>query len=191
VVNHGGILTLTSHPTRTSPVKRGQWLLEQLLGVEPPPAPPDVPPLAEAEEDETLPLRVRLVAHQANPACASCHALLDPMGFALEHYDAVGRWRERDGGHPVDASGELLSGEVFRDWSELRDVLIRRRAEDVVRCFSEQLLTYALGRGVTWRDKPAVQEIMRRGKPSHHGFQDLILAVVESVPLQQMRSETP
>jgi hypothetical protein len=191
VVNHASILTLTSHPTRTSPVNRGQWLLEQLLAMEPPPAPADVPPLPESEEDESLPLRVRLEEHRANPACASCHALLDPMGFALEHYDAVGRLRGRDGSHPIDASGRLITGESFQDWTELREILVRSRAADVVDCLSEQLLTYALGRGVTYRDKPALREIFRRGQSSDFGFQDLILAVCESVPFQRMRSETP
>jgi hypothetical protein len=190
VLTHGSVLTLTSHPTRTSPVKRGKWLLEQMLGVEPPPPPRDVPPLPETRENESLPLRVRLEQHRANPACASCHALLDPAGFALENYDAIGRWRTTDAGHSIDASGRLITGETFSDWSELRGFLVHERRGEFVRCLAEHLLTYALGRGVTWQDKTAVREIVAQAESSNYGFQDLIRAVCESTPFQQMRSET-
>jgi hypothetical protein len=187
VVTHGSVLTLTSHPTRTSPVKRGKWILEQLLGVEPPPAPADVPPLGEARENEKLSLRARLEQHNSNPGCASCHALLDPMGFALENYDGIGRWRTTDGSAPIDATGRLVTGETFSDWSDVRALLVDQRQEDFVRSLTEHLLTYALGRGVTYQDKVAVRAILQRCRPSQYGFQDLILAVCESTPLQKMR----
>lgn len=191
IITHGSVLTLTSHPTRTSPVKRGKWLLEQMLGTEPPPAPRDVPPLPEARENESLPLRARLEQHRANAACAACHALLDPMGFALENYDAIGRWRTTDANHPVDTSGQLISGERFKDWTEVRSLLVQQHHEAFSRSLAEHLLTYALGRGVTYQDKLAIREIVRRNKLPGQGFQDLILAVCESVPFQQMRTNSP
>ena len=188
LLTHAGILTLTSHPTRTSPVKRGKWLLEQILGTPPPPAPNNVPPLKETEkEDEREPLRKRLEAHRANAACAACHAFLDPMGFAFEHYDAVGRWRERDGAHAVAAAGQLVSGQRFRDAAELRKVLARDFAPTFLNNLAEQLLTYALGRGVTYQDKTAVREIVRRAAADGNGFQTMVLAACESVPFQRMR----
>lgn len=188
VVTHASILTLTSLPTRTSPVNRGKWLLEQMLGIEPPPPPGDIPPLPADQEDEALSLRKRLEQHRADPSCAACHALLDPPGFALEHYDAIGRWRTEENGHPIDASGQLLSGDEFSDWSELRGVLVQQPAE-FVRCLTKQLMTYALGRGVTYRDKIAIEEVLTRSRNSDDAFQELILAICESVPFQQMRTE--
>jgi hypothetical protein len=190
VLTHGGVLTITSHPTRTSPVKRGKWLLEQLLGTAVPPAPRDIPPLPEQAEDERLPLRVRLERHRADTACASCHALLDPPGFALENFDAVGRMRTNDGVHPIDASGRLVTGEQFADWSELRQLLVRQRHNDFVRCLTEHLFTYALGRGVNYRDKLAIRDIIVRAESREFGFQDLIRAVCESVAFQRMQVET-
>ncbi len=188
ILTHAGILTLTSHPTRTSPVKRGKWLLEQILGTPPPPAPNNVPPLAEsAAEDERAPLRTRLEAHRRDAGCAACHAFLDPMGFAFEHYDAVGRWRARDGAHAVDARGQLVSGQRFRDDAELRTVLARDFSATFLNNLAEHLLTYALGRGVTWRDKTAVREIVRRAVVDQGGFQTMVLATCESVPFQRMR----
>jgi hypothetical protein len=187
IVTHGSVLTLTSHPTRTSPVKRGKWLLEQLLDTEPPPAPRDVPPLPDAKEDESLSLRARLEEHRANAACASCHALLDPMGFALENYDAVGRWRTTEANRPLDTTGRLISGERFQDWSEVRELLVRQKQDDFLKCLTKHLLTYSLGREVTYRDKLTVREIVNRNKSSDQGFQDLILAICESVPFQRMR----
>ncbi len=187
IATHGSVLTLTSHPTRTSPVKRGKWLLEQLLGTEPPPAPRDVPPLPDAKEDHKLSLRARLEEHRANAACASCHALLDPMGFALENYDAIGRWRTSEADQPLDTSGQLISGERFQSWSEVRELLVRQKSNDFIKCLTEHLLTYSLGREVTYRDKLTVHEIVNRNKSPDQGFQDLILAICESVPFQRMR----
>lgn len=188
VLTQASVLTLTSHPTRTSPVNRGKWILEQILGVEPPPAPADVPPLPETSEQESGSIRMRLEQHRANAACASCHALLDPPGFALENYDAIGRWRTNDAGHSLDTSGQLITGEPFRDWVELRNVIASERKEQFLRCLTEHLLTYALGRGLTYHDKPAVRKITSDPRSANIGFQDLILAVCESIPFQQMRS---
>ena len=189
LLTHASILTLTSHPTRTSPVKRGKWLLEQFLGSTPPPAPADVPPFPEAQDDENLSLRVRFEQHRAQAACAACHAYLDPPGFALENYDAIGRWRHLDGSQPIDPRGQLVTGEKFEDWSELRKILSQDRRPDFARCFVEHLLTYALGRGLTYHDKLAVQEILDRSRATDHRFQDLILTLTESVPFQRMRAD--
>jgi hypothetical protein len=189
VVTHGGVLTITSHPTRTSPVKRGKWLLEQILGTAAPPPPRDVPPLAEHAEDERLPLRKRLERHRADAACASCHALLDPPGFALENFDAVGRWRTHDGDRAIDAGGRLVSGERFADWTELRQLLLRRHGTDFVRGLTENLLTYALGRGVTYHDKHTIRALVDRAETPEFGLRDLIQAVCESVAFQRLRIE--
>lgn len=188
VVTHGSILTLTSLPTRTSPVKRGKWLLEQMLDVEPPPPPGNIPPLPESHREREVTLRALLEQHRASPSCAACHALLDPMGLALEHFDAIGRWRTRDGAHRIDASGRLITGQQFADWSELRRILVEDREQDFVRSFVKHLLTYAVGRGLTFRDKVAVEEILQRTAGTGFRFQDLILAVCKSVPFQKMRT---
>jgi hypothetical protein len=147
-----------------------------------------VPPLPEdAAEVRGLTMRMRLEAHRRNPACASCHAFMDPPGFAFEHYDPIGRRRETDEGKPVDASGRLVTGGAFRDAEEFREFLVRDRAADVVRTLAEQLLTYALGRGVEYTDRTALGEITDRARKGGRRFHELILAVCESVPFQRMR----
>ncbi len=189
LLSHGSLLTFTSHPNRTSPVKRGKFILEKILGTPPPPAPKDVPPLPEdAPELRGLSMRRRLEVHRANPACASCHAFMDPPGFALEHFDAVGRFRETEEGRPVDAGGQLVTGDAFRNAAELARILADRRTEDVVRSLAEQLLTYALGRGVEPADRLAVREIVSRAGREGWRFHPLIVAVCESVPFQRMRA---
>ncbi len=187
ILNHGSVLTLTSHPTRTSPVNRGKWILEQLLATPPPPAPGEVPPLEETRGDESLPVRARLEAHRQNPACAACHAFLDPMGMALENFDGIGRWRTVDEGHPVDVSGVLVSGQEFSNLAEMQRLLVTDLKDGFLRSLSEHLLTYALGRGVTWKDKLAVREVIRRGAEHGYAFEEIIIAVCESVPFQRMR----
>jgi hypothetical protein len=189
VLSHASLLTLTSHPDRTSPVKRGKFILEKILGTPPPPAPKDVPPLPEpGPEAARLPLRARLEAHRSNPACASCHAFMDPPGFAFEHYDGVGRRRETDGGRPVDASGTLTGGRAFKDAEEFRRILVEERGEDLLRSLAEQLLTYALGRGIGPADKPAVAEIVRRTRAEGGRMHALLRTVAESLPFQRMRA---
>lgn len=190
VLTHGSILTLTSNPTRTSPVKRGKFLLENILGTPPPPAPGDVPPLDEERiRFDRLTLRQQFEAHRSDASCAGCHAYLDPMGFAFENYDAVGRWREKEKDQPVDTAGTLVRGQQFANLQQLRDILARDLSGDFVRSLGENLLTYALGRGLEHHDKPAVREIERRAKAAGHRFQEIILAVCESVPFQRMRVE--
>lgn len=188
VMTQGSILTLTSNPTRTSPVKRGKFLLENILGTPPPPAPGGVPPLDDKRIDmEKLTLRQQFEEHRANASCAGCHAFLDPMGFAFENYDAVGRWRDTDKGNPVDAAGSLVRGQKFNNFADLRTLLTNELSGDFERNLAENLLTYALGRGLEHHDKPAVREVVKRTQAAEHRFQDMIIAVCESVPFQRMR----
>jgi hypothetical protein len=187
VLTHGSVLTLTSNPNRTSPVKRGKWILENILASPPPPPPPGVPALESKETHGTL--RQRMDAHRDNPMCASCHAKMDPLGFAFEHFDAVGRYREKDGDAPVETRGELVSGERFADHQELSRVLSEARQADFIRCVSEKVLTYALGRGLEYYDRPALAAIEARVQRQGFRFSALIEAVVESVPFQYRRGD--
>jgi hypothetical protein len=188
ILTHGSILTLTSTPTRTSPVKRGKYLLENILGTPPPPAPGGVPPLDEKKaRSSNVTLRQQFAEHRSNASCAGCHAFLDPMGFAFENYDAIGRWRDQEKKLPIDASGSLVRGQTFQNLAELRNLLVRDMGDQFVKNLTENLLTYALGRGVEYSDKPTVEAIMRKAKATGYRFQDLILAVCESVPFQKMR----
>ena len=190
LLGQGSILTVTSLATRTSPVVRGKWILENVLGAPPPPPPPDVPELPERADDaEAVSLRARLEAHRASPVCSACHARMDPLGFALENFDAVGRWRETDaGGAPIDASGALPDGAVFDGLPALRGVLLDRRAEFVA-VVAEKLLTYALGRGIDHRDRPAVRAVVREAARDDYRWSSVILGVVRSLPFQMRRSE--
>lgn len=187
ILTQAGILTLTSLPTRTSPVKRGKYVLEQILGTPPPPPPQNVPPIPEGRELKGT-LRQKMEEHRKNPACAACHAFLDPMGFAFEHYDAIGRWREKDNGEAIDSTGKLITGQSFDGAETLRKVLAAERSKDFIRCLSENLLVYSLGRGLNYMDKPAKDSIIRRAEERGYKFQEIILAVCESVPFQRMRA---
>jgi mono/diheme cytochrome c family protein len=190
VLTQGSFLTLTSHPARTSPVKRGEWVLTNLLGDAPPEPPPSVPTLEKTQAAHpTLTLRQQMERHRADPACATCHRAMDAIGFGLENFDPVGRWRERDGTQPIDAKGALPTGEEFDGPMELIAILNQRRA-DFGRCLTEKLLTYALGRGVEWYDKCAVDEILARLRTDDR-FATLILAIVESAPFQMRRAQEP
>ena len=190
----GGILTMasvlavTSYPTRTSPVIRGKWVLENLLGAPPPPPPPDAPELDEKALGKTVSMREQLAAHRANPACAACHNRMDAIGFALENYDAIGRYRTHDGGFPIDASGELPSGGKFHDAADLKRIF-RENPQEFVLCLTEKLLTYALGRGVERTDKPVVRAIARDLAARDYRFSELVLGIVRSAPFQLRRAE--
>ena len=189
LLGHGSILTVTSYAHRTSPVLRGKWVLENLLGTPPPPPPADVPALVEAADDGVeLPLREAMAQHRANPACAGCHAPMDPIGFALENYDAVGRWRTATpAGAPIDASGILPGGAAFEGVAGVRQLLLDR-PETFVTPATEKLLTYALGRGVTSRDAPAIRAIVREAAADNYRLRALVLAVARSVPFQMRRA---
>jgi hypothetical protein len=189
VLTHASILTLTSNPTRTSPVKRGKWILENLLGTPPPPPPPNVPELEDQERKLTGTLREQMQQHSTNPTCASCHARMDPIGFGFENFNAIGAWRATDGKAPVDASGKLASGDTFAGVTELSELLARKRADDFRRCLAEKMLTYALGRGIEYYDRPAVEKVRDALRADGDRFSALILAVAQSFPFQHQRTE--
>jgi len=189
ITTHAGILTLTSHPDRTSPVKRGKWVLESLLGTPPPPAPPNVPTLEDDGRKLTGTLRQRMEQHRENAVCASCHALMDPIGFGFENFDAIGRHRTRDGQETIDPSGKLATGETFDGPGELARILAGPKKDLFVRNLVEKMLTYGLGRGLEYYDKCAVKKIVREMEAADYRFSTLILGVVESVPFQQQRGE--
>jgi hypothetical protein len=189
LLSQGSMLTVTSYATRTSPVKRGEWILANILGTPPPPPPPEVPPLKERGGDgKVLTMRERMAAHRANPACASCHNLMDPVGFALENYDAVGRWRTEAEGAPVDAAGKLPDGTRFEGAQGLQRALLNR-PELFVNTVTEKLLTYALGRGVEYYDAPAIRKIVRDASRNDFRFSALVLGIVNSAPFQMRRSQ--
>jgi hypothetical protein len=183
---------VSSHADRTSPVVRGKWILDNLLGAPPPAPPAAVPPLQ--EEDKTggqrvLSMREKMQAHRANPACAGCHQIMDPIGLALENFDAVGAWRERDGvslssaGIPIDPTGQLMDGTQVDGISSLRQALVRD-PQVFVGALTEKLLTYAVGRGVAYYDMPAVRAIVSNAGKSNYTFSSIILGIAESMPFQ-------
>ncbi|MGH9674815.1 MAG: DUF1592 domain-containing protein [Bryobacteraceae bacterium] len=183
LLTQGAILTVSSYPTRTSPVIRGKWVLENLLGTPPPPPPPDVPELDEAKIGLTASLREQLEQHRARPACAVCHNQMDALGFGLENFDATGAWRTHDGKFPIDASGTLPDGKSFRGPAELKGVL-RAQADLFARNLAEKLLTYALGRGLEPYDKGAVDEIMSQTRALQYRFSAMVMGIVQSRPFQ-------
>lgn len=187
----GSILLVTSNPNRTSPVVRGKWLLENLLGTPPPPPPPNVPSLKENNEiDRPLSVRERLEAHRANPACASCHKLMDPLGFAMENFDAVGQWRTvSEAGTPIDSSGVLVDGTAVDGPAALKRALVSRPDSFVI-TLTEKLLTYALGRGLEYYDAPAVRKVTRDAGGGNASLPSLIMNIVRSAPFQMRRSQS-
>jgi hypothetical protein len=191
LLGQGSILTLTSYPNRTSPVLRGKWLLENILGTPPPAPPPNVPALPDQGPDgQRQSVRERLEEHRRNPACASCHAQMDPLGFALENFDAIGTWRvKNEAGASIDASGSLPGAPGFRGLAGLRTLLLERR-EQFVDAVAERLLSFALGRGVEYYDRPALRKITRDAKSNDYRWSMLILEIVQSVPFQMRRVES-
>ena len=186
IVTHGSVLTVSSYATRTSPVLRGKWILENLLNAPPPEPPPDVPNLDEVSIGTTAAMREQLEAHRKNPTCASCHRRMDPLGFGLENFDAVGAWRTMDGKFPVDASGTLPDGRTFTGPEELRKILKADR-EAFARALTSKLLTYGLGRGLERYDAKTVKLIASRLPAYNYRFSGLILEIVKSMPFQARR----
>ncbi len=187
LLRHGSILTVTSYATRTSPVIRGHWILGNILGNPPPPPPDNVPALKDNTVSASLSVRDRLAEHRANPACASCHNLMDPVGFSLENFDAVGRWRVVEEGKPIDNSGGLPDGSKFAGVSELERGLLKR-PELFVGTLTEKLLTYALGRGVEHHDAPAIRKVVHEAQKVDFLFSSLIVGIVNSTPFTMRRS---
>jgi hypothetical protein len=188
LLRHGSILTVTSYATRTSPVIRGKWILENLLGVPPPPPPATVPPLKENTGlGKGATVRERLAEHRDSPACSGCHQLMDPVGFSLENFDAVGRWRTVADGHPVDTAGGLPDGSEFDGVNGLERAIMKR-PEIFVGTVTEKLMTYALGRGVEYYDAPAVRKILSGARENEYRFSSIILGITASTPFQMRRS---
>ena len=188
LLGQGSILTVTSYANRTSPVLRGKWVLDNILGSPPPPPPPNVPALRDpGPGGKVLTMRERMEAHRANPVCAGCHSRMDPLGFALENFDGIGRWRAAEGGTPIDPSGKLPDGTPFSGPAELRRILLTKEGEFVT-TVTERLLTYALGRGLEYYDFPVIREVMREAAPTDYRWSSMILAVANSTPFQMRRS---
>ncbi len=188
ILTQASVLTVSSYPTRTSVVIRGKYLLSNILGTPPPPPPPDVPALDEAAVGTSMSLRQQMEKHRANAVCASCHSRMDPLGFGLENYDGIGKWRTMDGKFPVDASGTLPSGKTFNGPAELKTILMAS-LPGFSRCLIEKMLTYSLGRGLEPFDNRTVDEINRRVADSGYKFQTVIYEIVHGLPFQSRRGE--
>jgi hypothetical protein len=190
LLGQGSILTVTSYANRTSPVLRGKWVLENILGTPPPPPPPNVPTLKDTDtEGRVLSMRDRMAQHRANPACAGCHRMMDPAGLSLENFDAIGRWRVRtESGGAVDASGGLPDGSAFDGIGGLRAALLRR-PEMFAGTMTEKMFTYALGRGLEYYDAPAVRKVVRNAAAKDYKFSSLVAGIVASDPFQMRVSQ--
>ena len=191
LLGHGSILTVTSHPNRTSPVKRGKWILENILGTPPPPPPPDVPALEETTAGKQLTMREAMEQHRANPVCASCHRMMDPPGLSLEPFDAIGRRRPLSQTKvAMDVTGVLPDGTEFNGPAGLRQALLAH-PDRFVTTLTEKLLTYAIGRGVEYYDAPAVRAVTRAAAPDDYRLTTLIMGVVKSTPFRMRSTGVP
>jgi hypothetical protein len=190
VLTQAGVLTVSAYANRTSPVLRGKWIMENLLNTPPPPPPPDVPNLDEAAVGKDRSMREQMEVHRTNPMCAACHSMMDPLGFGLENFSAVGQWRDKDGAFPIDASGTLPGGRKF-DGPIALEAILRQKPDSFARCLTEKLITYALGRGLTENDKPAVQQIVSRVSAGGYKFSTLVLEIVNSPQFQMRGAEQP
>ncbi|MBL8961818.1 MAG: DUF1592 domain-containing protein, partial [Gemmatimonadetes bacterium] len=191
VLGHSSVLTLTSHATRTSAVERGKWVMEVLLNSPPPPPPPGVPDLEATPGNDgarILTVRERMEQHRKNPACSSCHKMMDPIGVALENYDATGRWRVRDNGTPIDARGELWDGSQAQSLSDLSTALTKRK-EVLLRTFTRNLMAYAVGRRVEAHDMPTIRSIVREAEKKDHKMSAYIMGIINSPAFRMQRSE--
>jgi len=187
-LTQGSVLTTSSYATRTSVVLRGKWVLENLLNAPVPPPPPNVPPLDEAKVGTAMSLRQQMESHRTNPICASCHSRMDPIGFGLENFDAIGRWRTEDGKFPIDASGTLPDGRKFNGPAELENVLMANR-DAFAQCLTEKMLIYALGRGLEPYDRPAVKSIAAQVAKDNYRISSLVLGIVNSLPFQERKGD--
>ena len=190
LLGQGSLLTITSYANRTSPVNRGKWVLENLLSAAPPPPPPNVPALkTEAKETgKTLPMRQAMIQHRADPVCASCHSRMDPIGFAMENFDAVGRWRDRDADNPIDASGQFPDGVKFDGMAGLKAALLSH-PEEFVSTLAGKLLMFGIGRNVQYFDQPAVRAIVKESARNNYTFASLVQGVVKSAPFQMREAQ--
>lgn len=187
ILTHASVLTISSYANRTSPVVRGKWILENLLNTPPPPPPPDVPTFDEQAVGKTMSLREQLEKHRANAACASCHSRMDPLGFALENFDAVGAWRDKDGKFPIETAGTLPDGRSFKGYEDLRAIL-KADAAAFAECLADKMLTYALGRGLERSDRNTIKGVAEKMARNDYRFSSLVLAIVESTPFQMQKA---
>lgn len=191
ILTHGSVLIVTSNPTRTSPVKRGVFILDNILGTPPPPAPADVPLLEDSEKEvagRSPTLRETLAIHREKPLCSSCHNRMDPLGLALENFNALGMWRDNERGQPIDATGKLITGEAFTDIRDVKRILATNHRHDFYHCLAEKLLTYALGRGLQYYDTETLDRIVERLERNNGKFSALLAGIVESAPFQKRRN---
>jgi hypothetical protein len=194
LLTQAGVLMVTSNPTRTSPVKRGQFILENFLGTPTPPPPPDIPSLEDAfrgMRGREPTVREAMEIHRKDPLCSSCHNRMDPLGLALENFNALGMYRTTERGKPIDAAGKLLDGSEFKDIRDLKAILKDKHREEFYHCVAEKLLTYALGRGLDYYDVETLDAIVARLKANDGKFSALLMGVIESAPFQRRRSTTP
>jgi Protein of unknown function (DUF1592)/Protein of unknown function (DUF1588)/Protein of unknown function (DUF1587)/Protein of unknown function (DUF1585)/Protein of unknown function (DUF1595)/Ca-dependent carbohydrate-binding module xylan-binding/Planctomycete cytochrome C len=188
ILNHGSFLTLTAYPDRTSPVRRGKYVLENILDTPPPPPPPNIPQLTGVNgHGEGEGLRQQMEKHRDDPKCSSCHALMDPIGFGLENFNALGTWRNQENGQLIDASGKLVTGQAFANMEQLRDIITRDHRKEFHRALASKMLTYSLGRGLDWYDRPTVDHIVMKAGGDDLRMISLIQAIVDSVPFQYRR----
>jgi cytochrome c551/c552 len=189
LLGQASFLAVTAYDTRTAPTLRGKWILENILGSPPPPAPPNIPALKETSDGgKPLSMRERMAQHRDNPSCAGCHQMMDPLGFALENFDAMGRWRDRDEGIPIDSSGALPGGEAIAGLLGLKSAVLKR-PEPFLRTFTGKLLIYALGRGLDYHDETAIRQIVSNAQKYDYRFSDIVLGIVESLPFQMRRTQ--
>jgi hypothetical protein len=181
-------MAVTAYPNRTAPTIRGKWVLEQLLGTPPPPPPPNVPALKIDENQKVLTMRQRMEEHRVSPQCAVCHRIMDPIGFALDNFDGLGKWRDTEGQEVIDPSGVLPDGTLFDGPVGLRDILVSKKRDVFVENFTERLLTYALGRGTEEYDQPVVRKIAREAAAKNHRWSAIILGIVKSKPFQMIQT---
>ncbi len=189
ILGQGSLLTVTSYPNRTSVVQRGKWVLENLLGTPPPPPPPNVPALDAHGKNGKMSMRQAMEMHRANPVCASCHSRMDPIGFSLENFNAIGEWRDKDNGMPIDPSGKLPDGAEFKGAAGLKSLLLSQHRDEFITTFTEKLMTYALGRGLESYDRPAIRSIMRESAKENSDIQALIRAIINSPQFQMRRTK--
>ena len=189
ILGHGSILTVTSYGNRTNPVRRGKWIMENILGAAPPPPPPNVPPLMEVDDGKVRTMRERMAAHRVNPACAGCHNILDPIGLSMENFDPIGRWRDSyKGGTPIDSAGTLPDGTVFNGFTGLKQALLKR-PDSFASTLTEKLMIYATGRGLEYYDAPTVRGIVRQARENDYRFSSLIAGVVNSAAFKMRRAQ--
>jgi len=184
ILGKGSMLAVTSHAERTSPVLRGKWVLDNIVGLPVPPPPPDIPQLKPPEEGQKpKTLREQMAEHRSNPTCATCHRVMDPVGLALENFDAVGAWRTQEAGGPIDVSGQLADGRPVNGVVTLRQAILDR-PELFVGTMTEKMMIYALGRGVSAEDMPGIRRILHEASANDYRFSSLVLGIVKSVPFQ-------